>query len=449
MTAPGTFAVDASFADVVRGSAIAVGRVRAVQPPRSGSAAVILEPPLPLRGGTVTLDPSAEVWGTAALEIAAEWPDDGRYTGTGPAATFPAGAGTAEPGTSTWPALVTDPLSPFTRELFVEAGLEYGNGQRVYVGLGFFRIYSPEQPDAGAGGAISVTAYDRSAFLRDSRLPTPVAFGPGTSVAAVFAALVGPGSYPWLPATVFDYDAAADVITARVAERERLDFLVELATSRGKVFYFDSTGTPRVRSVPDPGAGGWIFDVDAGPGGVLAGWGRTQTRDQVYSGVLAEGEQTADAAPPRALAIDDNPASPTYWDGDFGRIPRFFSSSFIETAAQAASAAGGLLPRWSGAPYTLDLSLAPNVALRPYDVVRVFPRGQGDPFDYEVHQLERLSIPLTAGEAMTSTTRQKWAFPRVPADTAGGTEPPPPPPPGGPLLSSPGLLTSTTLLTQG
>ena len=85
-------------------------------------------------------------------------------------------------------------------------------------------------------------------------------------------------------------------------------------------------------------------------------------------------------------------------------MPRFYSSPLLTTQAQTAAAARSLLVRAVGLPYAVDLTAVPNPALEPYDPIRVrHPGGRLA----EVHVVDKLTIPLTAGGAMPVTTRQQ------------------------------------------
>ena len=129
---------------------------------------------------------------------------------------------------------------------------------------------------------------------------------------------------------------------------------------------------------------------------------RRLTREGVYNGVVATGEGLDRETPVRAVVVDTDKTSPTYWYGPFGKVPRFFSSPLITTSGQAALAAATMLTKQLGLPYAVDLSLVPNPALEPYDPITVRYPGRS-----EVHVLDRLTIPLTADGPLTASTREQ------------------------------------------
>jgi hypothetical protein len=152
-----------------------------------------------------------------------------------------------------------------------------------------------------------------------------------------------------------------------------------------------SLGAARIFGL-DPGTGPWAEILD-----VLAGFSRTAWYDRVgdiqvgtiipdpataypldaltslsadYDTrppniIVARGEPQDGSAPVQAVAIDDDPSSPTYagtgpGTSPYGRVTEFFASPLLETVPQAQSAANTILARYVGAGATYTLT-------RPYD----------------------------------------------------------------------------------
>src|SRR5690606_3912663 len=155
-----------------------------------------------------------------------------------------------------------------------------------------------------------------------------------------------------------------------------------------------------IRTPPDPEQPVW--DVTHGRDGVLVSMARELSRDGVYNAVGARGEGADTEVPIQAVVVDSDPRSPTYWHGPFGKVPRFYSSPLITDVAQAASAAASLLRKSLGLPYGVSFGTIVNPALEPFDPIRVTYPGR-----VERHIVETLTIPLTAGAAMTGTTREQ------------------------------------------
>lgn len=359
----------ANFHRIVRGSHRMAARARVCTTFQTGTnpTGTVVD----IISGDVHLDANADVRSTLTLET-------------------PANGWQGRPG---------ELLTPYGHELFVERGVVTAGGAVEWVSLGYFKLYAVDQDDAN-DGPLTVEARDRMAAIIDARLTAPVAYPATTTYSVVFAALVGE-VYPGATIEFDDSLGSTALGRAVVAEEDRYAFLADLVRSRGKVAYWDYRGVLVVRDAPDPGSP--VLDVTAGAGGILISSSRSIDRDQVYNAVVATGEAADTTAPARAVRVDGNPASPTYWHGPYGKVPRYYSSPLLTTDAQAGTAAEAILSRSIGLPYNVNFAAVPNPALEPLDPIRVrHTTGTGR----EVHVIETLSIPLTAAGAMTGTTRE-------------------------------------------
>lgn len=333
---------------------------------------------LAIISGDVRFDAKAQIRSTLSLEV----------DGTG---LFPR------------PGLFYERLAPYRTEIYVRRGLDYGGGAIEWVGLGYFRLDSVEQDDA-PDGPIRLAASDRMAGIVDARLTEPRQFdGTWTYGQVVHNLAVTANSFAIV--VEWDDDAVRDTLLGRtvLAEEDRYGFLDELITSLGKIWYWDHRGYLIVKD--PPAADTPVWDVNSGAGGVLVQMGRDLSREGVYNGVVATGEAFDTAAPARALAIDDTFLSPTYWYGGFGKIPRFFSSPFITTNAQAKSAAESILRQNLGVPYAVDFANVPNPALELWDPIRITLHHTE-----EIHIVETLTVPLLAEQVQTGTTREQTSI---------------------------------------
>lgn len=329
-------------------------------------------------GGDVQLDGTAEIRGTLSLEI----------------------PGVDESTGKPWfPRRAADLLAPYGVEVFVRRGVDLGS-EILWAPLGYYRIDSAEQ-DGKSDDPIRITGSDRMAGILDARPIDVRELLPSRSVGSVFAELVGE-VYP-SAAVVFDDDSAAAAIgRPLVVEESRYEVLLEIATSLGKIMFWDGEGLLQVRDAPDESTPLW--QVKAGHSGVLIGAGRRVSREGVYNAVVATGEAgDNDADPVRGIAVDSGATSPTRWGGRFGRVPRFYSSPFIRTQSQAEKAAREMLRRSLGAPRNVAFQAIVNPALAPWDPVRI----THDDGNREIHVMERVTIPLAADGAMSGSTREK------------------------------------------
>jgi hypothetical protein len=356
------------FLSVVRSSHKMVARARIVEPGQIGVNPIGTE--IPIVSGNVTMDINADITATLSLETQIEWPLSASSLGT-----------------------------PYGQEIYVERGVEYGDGGTEWVGLGYFRIDSVEQ-DEVPSGTIHISASDRMAQLTDDRPLAPIQFGAGASAVATIQA-VASDSIPGIP-VVSDFDGL--FAAAHVLDDDRVKFIRDIASAYGKIAYFDYAGRLQVKNAPDPTKTA-VFTVNAGRDGVMVKMKRALTRDGVYNAVVATGEAAGELPPVRGVALDGNPTSPTLFGGKFGRVPRFYSSSFLTTNEQCAVAAQAMLLQVTGLPYSVSLGLIPNPALEAGDVIYVQYAERGLT---ETHIVDKIVYPLDARSEMTVETRKQY-----------------------------------------
>jgi hypothetical protein len=364
-----------------------VSRVKLVAPWQTGTNPVGIQLPtdnpaaasttwgyLPIVSGSVVQDATADVTSTASITAMLDWP--------------------AKP---------TSIGSPYGSELFIELGVQYANGTREYVGLGYFRINDDGQ-DLVNGGPITMNTEDRMANIRDGRPLFPQVFGDGASFQGVVDFVVN-DVMPGVP-VVYDFAASTTLLVGNhVLEDDRVKFLQELTTAYGKIMYFDYAGRLQVKSPPSQ-TNPPVYTIKAGAYGTLASMKRNISRDGVYNGAVAKGDPASDIPPVSGFALDLDPASPTYWFGPFGKVPEYFSSTFLTTDDQCAGAAAAMRVKQNGAPYTVNLTATPNPALEVSDVVTItYDVDQPD----ETHIVDRITLGLTSGDAtMSIDTRKQY-----------------------------------------
>lgn len=306
-----------------------------------------------------------------------------------------------------WPRLASDLLAPYGNELYIERGIAYGNGQSEWVGLGYFRINTPEQDDT-PDGPVTISGTDRMAGIVDARFLSPRQFAStltnGQLVETLITEVYPAATISWDDTAVRDDTIGRSIIT----EDDRAGTLTDLITSLGKVGYWRYDGVFRVETPPDI-TGDPVWTISAGTQGVLVQMSRGLTRERVYNAVVATGEAGDTTAPARAVSYNLDPDSPTYYNGAFGPVPMFYSSPFITTNAQAQTAADSLLRQQLGLPYQVNLASIANPALEPYDVIRVkYPKAsRSRTLRGETHVIDQVRIPLVPTGAVTLQTREQ------------------------------------------
>lgn len=368
-------AVSAALQRTLRGSHTAVFRARVCAYLQTGTNPVGTD--IQILGGDVTSSASSELRSMLNLTTSASWP---RSSG--------------------------DLLAPYGNEIYVERGVAYGNGQKEWAGLGYFRIDEPTQENA-PDGPLSITCPDRWQGIIDGTFPIPRQF-PSTMTRRQLVDLLIGEVYPTLTAT-WDDNAVADAALGRTlsVEEDRAGTLSDLATSLGKIIYFRYDGVPRVETPPSiTGSASWT--VNAGSNGVLTRMSRGLSRKGVFNIAIAESESADASFPVRYVAADYGPDSPTRVDGRFGPVPGpRFRSSLLITTAQCKLAAEQLLTKQLGLPYSVRLGSIVHPGLEPYDVIDVaYPqKSRSRSLVTERHVLDQVTIPLTHDGEQSLDTR--------------------------------------------
>ncbi|MEU9333119.1 DUF5047 domain-containing protein [Streptomyces sp. NPDC048290] len=288
-----------------------------------------------------------------------------------------------------------DQLAVYGARLRIACGVDYGDGTSELVPLGVFRLDSVGG-DVSEGPA-TLQGKDLSAVIADDRFTTPYT-ATGTVVSAVTALIQR--SLPGTAVTSLITDAPIGARTFDV-EADPWAGVQEIAAAAGAEVYPNADGVFVISTLPDLATATPVWAVEATEGGVYVSANRAMTSDNVCNGVLARGENTSgNVAPVSFLATDNDPNSPTYWGGPFGRRPMFYGSSTLTTIAACQQAALLKLAEARAPNATGDISSLPNPALEPGDVLRVMHEDG----TRELHQVAAFTVPLDIGGAFPIST---------------------------------------------
>lgn len=329
--------------------------------------------------GTVTLDSGAGVRGHLDLTVV----DDGNMglVPTGPDSL----------------------LAPFGNELRVWDGFRFDDVIEL-VSLGVFLIDEPDPDDTGDSLVIPVSGFDRAQRFSEAKFEDTYQVAPGQKFTDVIEAL----AREVLPDVEVDFAETSITtpgITAQAGD-DRWDFMQGLATAIGAELYFDGDGVLVLRPIPSA-AGEPSYFIEEGEGGVLVEAAKRWPRDDLYNRVIVQVDGPSGAII-RGIATDNNPNSPTYYYGKFGKKPYFYpDSQFITTQNQADDAAQGILQTFIGAEQAIDFGSVVDPTIRPSDVLQITRERVG--VSQEVHVLDSIAIPLSGG-TMTGTTRVTQTF---------------------------------------
>lgn len=299
----------------------------------------------------------------------------------------------------------TDELDPYGTFIKASRGIYLASGLPEYVPLGIFRVYSVVVDK----DSVEVTGYSQEIDIKDSRFYVPWEVVESASPPSLYSTLEDIIVDAVPTATLsFDSSLSNPNIQRAIFEKDRMEAVKQLVTAAGGELSCDQTGVFVVRPPADV-TDTPVWTVDAGKYGVLIEYSKTFSRQGVYNGVVVSNADVGGAVvsgtntppPIRVIVIDSDTSSPTYWGGPFGKVPRFYASSFIASTAQALSAGRAILLREKGLKASIDFGFVANPALDVDDVVTVvYPDGTSEP-----QLIDRLSISLTPEGGMSGSTR--------------------------------------------
>jgi hypothetical protein len=340
-------------------------------------------------GGSVQVDRGAQFRRSLDLDVAPVWRD-----------------GTTGLVSSVIPTSASDALSPYGTLLRVQYGMSVpGQTSPFWWPQGLFRVSQADVDDDGVP-SLKVKGYDLSRTISKNKLSTPWVVAAGQNVGDSIVSLAL-NRYPYLQYRAHSVTQTFPALVVLDPEKDPWEAITEWAASAGCEAFFDTDGYLTIRTVPDPTSDPvvWTYQ-DAGDGrnAVMAGVSRSLSDDPGYNGVILTSDSPNISPPLRSEAWDANPSSPTYYLGQYGKVPKFVTNAFVGTQTQADAAAAAELRRVTGGTEGVTMTCVPNPAHEAGDTIRVIRPASG------VNQttvLESFTLPFVAGDAMQLTFRER------------------------------------------
>ncbi|MFF5451886.1 DUF5047 domain-containing protein [Streptomyces sp. NPDC012950] len=269
------------------------------------------------------------------------------------------------PDPSLIPRTESDKYQLYGAQLRVECGVQIGSYQEL-VPVGQFWIDGVDG-DVDDGPAV-ITGQSLECVVQADKFTAPWR-ATGNAVAAITALIRR--SLPDAAVTATATDAAIGPRTWDIGD-DPWEAILEIAATIGADVYCDAGGGFVIAELPDLLTTTPAWTIAAGEHGVYLSAARGMSTKDVHNGILVRGENAETGINTGAvLVVDNDPGSPTYWNGPYGRRPRFHSSPTLTTTGQCLSA-GTLLLRKALAPNaTANLRSLVNPALEVGDVLRV------------------------------------------------------------------------------
>jgi hypothetical protein len=273
---------------------------------------------LPVVDGTLTIDRRNQVWRTADLTVGLD------------------AVGTIERA-------AIERLNVVGSDIALYAGIFYENDNTELVQIARLRVETFERRLSAASIQIAARDYasmleeypitpDYNTKLRGQDLVSAVSLLVNDALPYVMPGMatrltVGDGLPAWQVPTDATFDGDG-----------RLDTIVRWCEAAGVYFFNLPNGTFYLRAKDDVDSS--VLTVSDGDGGVLIDANEAFSRLELYNAVeVAFDAPEGVTTPVRAFVVDDDPASPTYWDGPFGKRVKQVSNVPAKNNAEASAAA--------------------------------------------------------------------------------------------------------------
>lgn len=336
------------------------------------------------------------------------------------------------------PKLTTDILHPVTlNEIRIKMGYVLPDGTEEYAYLGtFVQTQMPKVVNDGSGGAdITLTLSDRSATVSALAWTEPFPIDAGTDVAAAIFAVINT-QYPNLvylltptnpvpggaTYTTSALNLGIAVITSdgtgsTSATSDPMADAITLAQIAGMELFFDVDGFVVSRVIPDPTQlpvlASYIYASEETP------WLHIESDPNtlgLYNGVIVIANASHDYGPfggtnpIQNSAYDNDPTSPTYSGGPWGKRPFTVQTStfpspgqdVFDAIAQAEQVAIAILQLILGFQDIVTVDTIPNPAMQIGDCIYLYDPTNGIDGNYVI---STLSLSNAFGGTMTFTCR--------------------------------------------
>lgn len=267
-------------------------------------------------------------------------------------------------------------LTPFGNRIRAYRGITYGDGLVASFPVFYGRI---ETVAMARNGTVSLTASDLAADVVDAQFETPQSSIPTNTISVEWRRLVRDA----LPDVVFGTCDLVGTLMAPVAwQSDRAQALDDMSATVAMLWYPLADGSMVQRLTPWTKAGRVaqvsLADGTANPTGnnAIADWTITVSRTGVYNSVVFTSERQDGSVPIYATVRDTNPASPTYYLGNFGKKPLLIQNQAALTQAQCLQAAQSSLKQATAITQTWDpVSIVPDASLELGDLIPMTAEG--------------------------------------------------------------------------
>ena len=292
------------------------------------------------------------------------------------------------------------PLSPLGFEIRLQRVV------RADVDLSVFLGVFPIQRSNLDGDTLLTDLHveDRSRRVRDARFEDDVSIAADVNYADAIRDLIDAG----VPGLEFLFPSTSETtpILTFEAAGDRWGAAQGMARSLGNELIFDGLGRQVMRPEPTFDTSAPDVEFTDGDDGVLIRPDVVLDRGPAFNGIHAVSSNPSLDDVFRAFEFDNDPSSPTYYFGSFGKKVRErpYASPFIASQSQASSAARSILRSNLGVARSVSMSVVPNARFEAGDSALI--RSERIGMD-EVQVADEVTIPLSAEGEMVVQSRAK------------------------------------------
>jgi len=266
-----------------------------------------------------------------------------------------------------YPVLETDLLAPYGNFIRAYRGVKLPDGN---TGLYSWQVFEGriQDTDVDSSGVVTVACSDWATDVIENQFEAPVSSNVGQDCVVQIQQIIS-DRYP--DATFGTSDTFGLTMPKLTFQSDPGQTLDGISQSLGAFWYPLANGDFVVRRIPWTVAGTPVVNLSDGDDGIITGYRAARSRSGVFPTIVATSERADGTTPVYAVANDDNPASPTYYLGKFGRRVRNVSLQTPSTPGSIQSAANDFLRSSKALTESWDLSIIPDASLELGDVVTI------------------------------------------------------------------------------
>lgn len=283
-------------------------------------------------------------------------------------------------------------VSSTAGELSIEEGVEHSSGTIEWVQTGGRLRITRWEREHGQEKA-KVQAFDRTIMLEDD-IVEHLTVGPALTAALDWKAAVE---------LLVDHSCNGDSVTIagglpsfaigagdRIGAKP-LDLIRQWCEKAGAELVNDRFGAFHLRALPGAPSLTPVAAVTTGKRGNLTGLNEDFDRQSQYNGIFLKWTDSDSGETYWGFEVDDDPLSPTFWDGPFGHRVKEIDDIPVTSNVDAGNKARAELDKWTGLVAGVKPTVLLYPLLEPNDTVSVF---FPDTAETEMHLLESWELAL-------------------------------------------------------